>query len=229
MTTKIKLPNVTLCCIGSEKYRDQQENALKYSSQDIDFGAVKNIIVNTNSIDEWNKAVVFDLGDYIDTEFALLIHPDGFVIHPEMWNNEWLNYDFIGAPFPLPKDDFSYRDINGKIQRVGNSVSLRSKKLLDLPKKIKMEWKPFHGFYNEDGYITVNMRHVFEENGCTFAPFEKAIHFSREMPLPENKGLKTFCFHKHFGENKKYPNFETPEKFSLKKYLIGLIKNLMRR
>ncbi|MFA6520730.1 MAG: DUF5672 family protein [Candidatus Paceibacterota bacterium] len=205
---KIKLPNVTLCTFGSEKYKDQHQKALDYSSRKIEFGAVKNIIVPTNSIDEWNKAVVFDLGDYIDTDFALLIHPDGGVAEAEMWRDEWLNYDYIGSPFPLPSDNFSYRDIKGNIQRVGNSVSLRSKKLLQLPKKIGMEWKSFHGFYNEDGYICVNMRHVFEEHGCKFAPFEEAIYFGRETALPENKGLKTFIYHKTEGENARYPNFE---------------------
>jgi hypothetical protein len=209
MTIKIKLLNVTLCCIGSEKYKNQQQQALDYSSKDIEFGAVKNIIVSTNSIDEWNKAVVYDLGDYIDTEFALLIHPDGFVVHPESWREEWFQYDFIGAPFPLPKDSFSYRDVHGVIQRVGNSVSLRSRKLLQLPKKIGMEWKPFHGFYNEDGYVSVNMRHVFEENGCRFAPLEVARYFGREYDIPENENIeKTFVFHKHQGRNKIYPNFE---------------------
>lgn len=205
---KRKLLNVTLCTFGSEKYKEQQEKALIYSSRNIEFGAVKNIIVPTNTIDEWNKAVVFDLGDYIDTDFALLIHPDGGIGEPELWRDEWLQYDYIGSPFPLPTDNFSYRDIHGKIQRVGNSVSLRSKKLLQLPKKIGMEWKPFHGFYNEDGYISVNMRHVFEEHGCKFAPFEEALLFGREMPLPENKGLRTFAYHKNLGENACYPNFE---------------------
>lgn len=229
MITKIKLPNVTLCCIGSEPYREEQQHALDYSSRYIEFGSIKNIIVDTKNIDEWNKAVVFDLGEHIETEYALLIHPDGFVVHPEIWNSAWLKYDFIGAPFPLPTDDFSYRDINGKIQRVGNSVSLRSKKLLDLPKKIGMEWKPFHGFFNEDGYISVNMRHVFEEHGCVFAPLEEAIFFSKEMPIPENKGVETFAFHKHFGENKKYPDFEKPKgKFSLKKFLIEKIKKIIK-
>lgn len=227
MITKIKLPNITLCAIGSEKYKESQQKALDYSSKDIEFGAIKNIIVDTNTIDEWNKAVVFDLGDYIDTEFALLVHPDGFVVHPEVWNDEWLKYDFIGAPFPLPRDNFSYRDVNGKIQRVGNSVSLRSQKLLQLPKKIGMEWKSFHGFYNEDGYISVNMRHVFEAHGCKFAPFEVALQFSREMPLPENRGLKTFCFHRNIGENSRYPNFETePEKLNLKIWFLKKIKSI---
>lgn len=205
---KLKLPNVTLCCFGSEKYRAQQQKALNYSSKNIEFGEVKNIIVNTNTIDEWNKAVVFDLGDYIDTDYALLIHPDGGIGEPKLWRNEWLNYDFIGSPFPFPNDSFSYRDINGKIQRVGNSLSLRSKKLLQLPKKIGMEWKSFHGYWNEDGYICVGMRHIFEEHGCKFAPFEEALLFGREMPLPENKGLKTFAYHKTIGENACYPNFE---------------------
>jgi len=204
----ITLKDVTLCAIGAEKYKESQQKMLDYSSQGIEFGAVKNIIVPTNTIDEWNRAVVFDLGDHIDTEFALLIHPDGGICHPEMWRDEWLKYDFIGSPFPLPTDDFSYRDINGVIQRVGNSVSLRSKKLMQLPKQLGMEWKQFHGFWNEDGYISVNMRHIFEEHGCKFAPFEEALLFGRECELPENKGLKTFAYHKTMGENSKYPNYE---------------------
>ena len=206
--SKLKLPNVTLCCFGSEKYRIQQQKALDYSSKGIEFGAVKNIIVNTNIIDEWNRAVVFDLGDHIDTDFALLIHPDGGVGEPQLWREQWLQYDFVGSPFPLPNDNFSYRDINGKIQRVGNSVSLRSKKLMQLPKKVGMEWKPFHEYWNEDGYICVNMRHIFEKHGCKFAPFEEALLFGRETPLSENKGLKTFVYHKTIGENACYPDFE---------------------
>lgn len=205
---KIKLPNVTLCTFGSEKYKNIHQKSLDYASRYIDFGAVKNIIVDTNNIDEWNKAVVFDLGDYIDTEFALLIHADGSIGEPQLWDDAWLKYDYIGSPWPLPKDNFSYRDRDGKIQRVGNSVSLRSKKLLTLPKKIGMEWRPFHGWYNEDGYICVNMRHVFEEHGCKFAPFEVALKFGKETPLPENKGLKTFLYHKTIGENARYPDFE---------------------
>lgn len=204
----ITLSNVTLCAIGSEKYRDSQQKALDYSCQGIEFGAVKNIIVPTNSIDEWNRYVVFDLGDHIDTEYALLVHPDGFVVNPESWRNEWLQYDYIGSPFPLPTDDFSYRDVNGVIQRVGNSVSLRSKKLMELPKKIGMEWKAFYGFFNEDGYIAVNMRHVFEEHGCKFAPFEEAVLFGRENTLPEHDGVEPFIFHHHAGLNSQYPDFE---------------------
>jgi len=205
----LKLPQVTLCALGSEKYRMQQQRQLEYSSSRIEFGDIRNIIIPTNTIDEWNKAVVFDLGDYIETDFALFVHPDGGVAEPDMWRNKWLEYDFIGSPFPLPTDDFSYRDINGVIQRVGNSVSLRSKKLLQLPKKIGMEWRSWYGYFNEDGYISVNMRHEFEKHGCKFAPLEEAIYFGRENEVLEQYNIpKTFMYHKTFGRNKIYPNFE---------------------
>jgi len=190
-----KLKNITLIALTNKDF-DVHQGALDKSSEKLDFGAVK--LINrpdATSIDEWNRIIVYDLGDYVDTDYAILIHADGYIINPELWNDDWLNYDYIGAPFPLPQDDFSYRDINGKVQRVGNSVSLRSKKLLDLPKKLDMEWKPFHGFYNEDGYISVNMRHIFEEHGCKFAPLDVAKHFSKEHEIPENKGLDTFAFH----------------------------------
>ena len=101
--SKIKLQNVTLCCMGSEKYRIQQQKTLDYSSKNIEFGAIKNIIVNTSTIDEWNRAIVFDLGDYIDTDFALLIHPDGGIGEPQLWRENWLNYDLGGQISQLIK------------------------------------------------------------------------------------------------------------------------------
>lgn len=191
----LKLPNVTLICLTNKDVEGHQK-ALDKSCEGIEFGAVKLIHrPDIDTIDKWNRAIVYELGDYVDTEYAILVHADGYVINPEKWNDEWLNYDYIGAPFPLPKDDFSYRDINGVVQRVGNSVGLRSKKLLDLPKKLNMEWRAFYGFCNEDGFISVNMRHVFEEHGCKFAPLEVAVHFSKEHDIPENEGLTTFMFH----------------------------------
>lgn len=224
----LKLPQITLVAIGSTNL-EGMARALEYSIQDIEFGAVKlitdkifaldnwydlsdeiriNQIDEMKSIDEWNRAVVFDLGDYIKTPYALLIHPDGFVVHPEAWRDEFLNYDYVGSPWPLPTDYYSYRDINGQIQRVGNSISLRSKKLLRLPKKLGMPWQSYFGNTNEDGYICVNNRHIFEEHGCKFAPLEVAAKFGREVPLPENENLDPFVFHKHQGPNAKYPNFE---------------------
>jgi len=204
----LKLPQVTLVAFGAEDYRDSQQRQLDYSSQHIEFGDVKNIIVDTPTIEEWNRATVFDLGDHIETDFALLVHPDGGVGNPDAWRDEWLKYDYVASPWPYPEDAFSYRDINGRVQRVGNSVALRSKKLMQLPKKLNMKWKSFHGFFNEDGYICVNMRHVFEEHGCKFAPLEEAVQFGMEIPIPEHGGNIPFVYHKGYRFNGNYPNFE---------------------
>lgn len=191
----LDLPNVTLLSLTGIDFPGHKK-AFEKSQEYINFGAAKIIWDDKiKSVDEWCRKVVFDLGDYIETDYALLIHADGYVIHPELWNPDWLEYDYIGAPWPLPTDDFSFRDVNGVIQRVGNSVSLRSRKLMQLPKKMGMEWKPFHGYYHEDGYIGVNMRHVFEQNGCKIAPLDVAKYFSKEHEIPENKDITTFVFH----------------------------------
>lgn len=201
----IKLPQITLIAVSSKNVEGHRK-ALDYSCLGIEFGAVVMVQKHFDSIDDWSKFIVYDLTDYVHTEYCILVHADGFIVSPEMWQDDWLKYDFAGSPFPLPTDDFSYRGIIGELYRVGNSVSLRSKKLLDLPRKLNMEWKPYHGFYNEDGYISVNMRHVFEQY-CKFMPFEEAVHFGRENPLPENEGVRPFLFHKHAGENKIYPKY----------------------
>lgn len=204
---KLFLPEVTLISLCSRDY-DENQRALDYSSQEIEFGDVKLIRrPDIKNINDWNKAIVYDLGDYVFTEYAILIHNNGFIVNPEMWRDEWLQYDFAGSPFPLPSelDNVSYRDVYGNIQRVGNSVGLRSKKLLDLPKKLNLEWKPFHGFYNEDGAISVNYRHIFEANGCEYMPFEEAVYFGREKELPENQHIdKPFLFHNYEGRNAIY-------------------------
>lgn len=218
----VNLKNVTLIAMTSVGL-EPTINALEYSCQGINFGSVKlisdikpdnlpSIITHEftekiNNIEEWNHDIIYKLGKYVETDFAILIHADGFIVNPESWRDEFLEYDYIGAPWPLPNDNFSYRDINGELIRVGNSVSLRSKKLIDLPTKLNLEWKPFHGFTNEDGFICVNNRHIYKEHGCKFADIDIAKYFSHEVMIPEIQGIKPFAFHRHFGTNSNYPNF----------------------
>lgn len=191
----LKLPNVTLIAITGLGYKTAEHvEALKKSSQDIEFGAVKLIqLAEVVDIDSWNKAIIYELPKYVETSHCLLIHDDGYVINPHLWNNDWLKLDFIGAPFPLPQDDFSYRDDEGNLQRVGNSVSLRSKKLME--RVAQFEWKPYYGYYNEDGFFSIHHRQELEREGFKYATLNEAVHFSKEHTIPENKDLETFCFH----------------------------------
>ncbi len=222
-TDTLALPQVTLIALATRDV-EQTLAAIQYSRQHIEFGAVRLLshytpfglpadmdfvrVEKIKDIDEWSYKVVYELGAHVDTEFALLVHADGFVVNPRSWRPEFLEYDYIGAPWPLPKDNFSYRDFHGNIIRVGNSVSIRSKQLLDLPKAISMPWEADHGFFNEDGFISVKNRHIFEAHHMRFAPIEVAKYFSHEMMIPEVQGIKPFAFHKWAGSNRIYPKFD---------------------
>lgn len=206
----VNLNNITLVSITSVNV-DRTIRALKYSMKGINFGEVilltdKDVspsgikIVKIEPLDYigYSRFIVYELHKFINTEFVLIIQDDGFVTNPEMWDSEFLNYDYIGAPFPIPNtnDNISYRDPFGNLIRVGNGgFSLRSKKLLELPTILNLEWKAYFGYYNEDGFFAVHNRHLLEENGCNFAPIEIASKFSIEYPTSETEGITPFGFH----------------------------------
>jgi hypothetical protein len=191
----IKLPEVTLIALSGLNYQTKENIAsIEKSCEGIEFGAVKYIQDGKiKSIDDWNRAVIYDLPKYVEKSHALFIHGDSWVVHPELWDDEWLNLDFIGSPWPEPRWDGEFKDTLGRVQRVGNSVSLRSKRLLDLVATQPMEY--YHGNNNEDGHICIWLRDWLEQQGMKFATFEQALIFGREHILPENKYIKTFLFH----------------------------------
>lgn len=193
----IKLPQITLIAMTGLGYKTNEHvEAIRKSCEGIEFGAVKLIQLGSiTNVDSWNQAIIYELPKYIDSDYCILIHHDGYIINSDLWNPRWLDYDFVGAPWPLPTDSYSYRDRSGAIVRVGNSVSLRSKKLMDLVATRPMEYH--YGNNNEDGQICCWERNWLEEQGCKFAPFETALRFSKEAELPENKDSLTFAFHTH--------------------------------
>lgn len=192
----LRLPDVSLICLTNRNF-EAHDQAIKKSCEGIEWGGVKIIYdYNCTSIDEWNRKIVYELHNYVQTSHAMLIHADGYVINPDCWRDEWLQYDYIGAPWPLPRDGISYRDSLGNLQRVGNSVSLRSKRILELPQKLSLPWRSYYGFTNEDGFLCCHNRQILEANGCRYAPVEEAVHFSKEHIIEENKNIeKTFAFH----------------------------------
>lgn len=171
--------------------------AILLTDKPIKHNFIESVIINKiNNIQEYSYFCVKELNKFVDTEFCLMVQPDGFVTNPLMWTDDFLNYDYIGAPWILPLDDFSYRDAFGNIVRVGNGgFSLRSKKLLSIADELNIPWKSYYGFYNEDGFIACHNRHIYEHEGCKFAPLEVAVNFSKELEIPENVGIKTFGVH----------------------------------
>lgn len=235
------LERITLVCVTSTSI-EASLKAIEFSSRKITFK--KNLLMSNlipknlnkfpniefikiknkfNNTKEWGRFIIFELFKFIQTDFICLIHDDGFVVNPESWTDNFLNFDYIGAPWPIPKKKYDkyFRDENNNLIRVGNSVSLRSRKLLELPNKLGLEWKDPYGFYHEDGFLCVQNRKILEKNGVKFADFNSSLMFSREKTLPENKNLKPFAFHKWSGKNLLYPCFN--KSYQLKK----LIKKIL--
>lgn len=220
---RLKLPEVTLMAMTSVKVMETVK-AMKYSMRGIDFGDAvfisdkkpiylpKNIRFSRtsrlNNINDFNYKMIYELTDHIHTDYVMIVHYDGFVVHPECWRDEFLDYDYIGAPWPDPHDDFTYRDINGNLRRVGNSVGIRSKRLLDFPNEAKLPFEADHGYFHEDGFLCVKNRHLVEAAGMKIAPLDVAKYYSHEHMIPEIAGITPFAFHKWMGTNSEYPKFK---------------------
>lgn len=231
MQEKLKLPQVTLIALTSVNIKETVA-AMKYSMQGIEFGDAvlvthkrpfglpKSIRYSHTSklktIDAFNYKAVYELGEHVHTDYALLVHADGFVVHPEMWRDEFLDYDYIGAPWPLPADGDTeqYRDDLGRLSRVGNSMGIRSKRLMDFPKKANIPWEGtyYKGelSYNEDIFLCCKIRSQIEAAGMKIAPIEVAKYFAHEHMVDEVQGITPFAFHKWRGTNSQYPHFYYP-------------------
>ena len=196
MKNKIQLNDVTIICIDGVNPNIGLK-ALKYSMSNVNFKEAKivshikpdNIPDNIkfcqieplthDTVSPW---MLHELYKYVDTDYCLTIHDDGFVINPHLWTDEFLNYDYIGAPW---KD-------YGQINRVGNGgFSLRSKKLINLCRNVSYS----HG--HEDGIICINHKKWLELQNCKFAPVEIAMKFSLESRIPECDFNLNNCFGFH--------------------------------
>ena len=192
----IRLPAITLCCIDT-RFPDLGFSALLRSIENIAFGDIvfitnNNFIIpkntiprlrvirikNISSVEEYSIFIIKKLCDYIKTSHCLIIQWDGFVVHPENWNDTFLNYDYIGAPWKKKDGDV-----------VGNGgFSLRSKKILTALKSDEVV--PFHP---EDECICVTNRKFLEEKwGIIFSPVYIAATFSFEF---SNYNKQQFGFH----------------------------------
>jgi len=215
-----KLDNITLIAVGSTRVLESVR-ALEYSMKNIQFPVAKIVTherpknlparihfescKRLESSKEYSRYIIYDLHKHVDTDYCLLIQWDGFIINPDRWEDEFLNWDYIGAVWPIRED--AYIDPFDNHRRVGNGgFTLRSKKLLEIPQRVEIPFEvnegTFYkhmnaGSYNEDGNICVHNRHLFEKCGAKFAPVDIAVRFSQELEVPEAKGIVPFGFHRY--------------------------------
>ncbi len=123
-------------------------------------------IEKINSTKEYSYFMIKKLNDYIKTDFVLIVQWDGFILNPKAWTDDFLKYDYIGAPW-------WFNDENN----VGNGgFNLRSKKLL----KILQEDDKISKYYPEDYQICRTFGPYLKNKGIKFAPEELASKFSIE-------------------------------------------------
>jgi len=211
----IELKNTTLLTANGLCDQEKANNLLKAllkSSECINFGKIKllSCIKPDKDFDNitfeyispltyfgYSKFCIEELNKYVDTEFALLIQDDGFVINANLWNDSFFEYDYIGAPWKNIEN--VYHGV-----RVGNGgFSLRSKKLLEI---CQNDCHYIEG-WNEDALICIAYRDVLLNKGIKFAPVDIAAKFSLELEIEEVPYdlNKSFGFH---GKNKIYNNLK---------------------
>lgn len=130
------------------------------------------------------------MGDYVNTDFGLLFQDDGFPLNPDMWRDEFFEYDYVGAP--ITKD----MGIQYKEEMIGGGgFTLNSKRLLEFTKGIVQPDED--GFYiNEDTSIAFYHRDEIVSLGMKICPYTIAKHFSYQNPIDDEVSLyNTFGFH----------------------------------
>ena len=220
MNSPINLKKITLLTVTSVEI-EAAAKALIISSEFCDFASIK-LLSTTKPIElpsyiehisispidflGYSKFMIEELHKYVDTQFCLIVQADGFVINPQAWDAKFLEFDYIGAPWPPFVGLYNSAQITFSFDknRVGNGgFSLRSKKLLEACSRIKFDDLDLP-IKSEDLIICHFLYKELCAQGIKFAPLDLASTFSTEIIFDElTQGLpKGFGFHgKHWLSN----------------------------
>ena len=175
-------------------------------------------IPGLDGISAYSSFMLTKLTQYIPTSHALVTQWDGYITRPDLWKPEFLDYDYIGAPWYHRPSEVS----------VGNGgFSLRSKRLMDSVKALEIP-----NDQPEDSAICIHLRkELCENHGIRFAPLQLAQQFSCEY------GPWRAAFGFHGMHNFAYVMSETelsswlitaPAEILRSQHTRNLIKTLMR-
>ena len=162
------------------------DDILVFSDRPLDVPA-KTISCQIASNQEAERFMWYGVYPHLRTKLALYIQWDGWVTSPELWQEDFRQFDWIGARWPWHPP--------GK--QVGNGgFSLRSRKLLEILSKeqIKFPYEPVEGqtVCYEDQLVCLHYRdQLASEYGIRFADETTASMFSTE----HDGNPSTFGFH----------------------------------
>lgn len=173
-----------------------------YQSPDPRIRAVP--VTPIRNIAEYSAFMVRDLGQHFTGSHALVMQWDSFVLDAQAWDPAFLDYDYIGAPWP------------DRAHPVGNGgFSLRSARLYRA-----LQDERITDFQPED-YCICDLHHdlLVTEHGIRFAPLDMARRFAFELEAPPGP---CFGFHGLFNFYRALPDAE------LVPYLEGLTERALR-
>ena len=135
---------------------------------------------------EWSKFALDKLASYVKTDFVLLVHADGYAVNSDKWRDDFLDWDYVGAPWPQWITR-SWRTM------VGNGgFSLRSHRWLQAAKELAgvSQGEP------EDWFCCKTHLEHFVNRGCRIAPVALAMKFSLENRIyPFQRASNSFGVH----------------------------------
>lgn len=190
---RLELPAVTLCAVSSVNLRATLA-ALRSCLDQADFAecllftdaaglaadpAIRIVpIERLSSSQDYSRFILRELADHIRTDHCLIVQWDGFILDARQWTPDFLEFDYIGAPWPQFSDGHD----------VGNGgFSLRSRKLLEACRD-----QLFREEHPEDIAICRTNRALLEsKHGIRFADRSAADRFAVER-APAGP---TFGFH----------------------------------
>jgi hypothetical protein len=136
---------------------------------------------------------LYTLAKQTTTDFVIIVQADGYAVNKESWTDEFFNYDYIGAPWPI----WMTLALKGaKHRRVGSGgFSFRSRKLLETT--AGLHYLPDNCEFEDIRTARVQHR-TLENAGCRFAPMSVAMKWCTEYRLEDRpfwKPSKSFGFH----------------------------------
>ena len=199
----LDLPDVTLVCAFTVCH-DLTLMAVDECLKHARFGDVKlftdkdlgreTIPVKFTNIDEAAQFTTYNLPDYIKTSHALFVQWDSWILDPSLWNDDYLKYDYIGAPW-------WYNDS----LNVGNSgFHLRSLALLKFLAEHEQE---FPIVMPEDQTLCRKYQLLLPQFKWAPEELAQAFAFERVRPCIESRH---FGFHGLFN----WPFILTPDKLA---------------
>lgn len=191
MTTRLQLPQVALTMFDGAG-DPRAIRAVEQATAGIDFGEVLYLSpVRPTSLRcdyrfvqiprfDYAAAMRFQartMGEFCRHDFQLSIEWDGYPHRPDLWEDGFLDWDYIGAPWPPSLVPGATRSVVGN----GGCV-LRSRRFIEA-----LRDAPDHNDESGDVYWCQNAEVLatVAKKGCRFAPVDVALRFSFESTLPE--------------------------------------------